>query len=296
VDWWFPGPSRRRHAPPPLPADARPDRPLAVLRANWARDGDLVAVDHRSAGTSTNFELFGKGRAWLGPSWRSGRSPSGATRARPTLRVSQSTADVVEWSFRVGAARVVRTAVLLRGRRLALLGEQWDGPGDPGELRLSLPEVVEPSPISGCRGLALTAGTGPRAPSVRVFPVGLPKLPYPTDRGSFTAEGRELVLRQGAASGSRRIWRALVVSWEPRRDHKEVHWRTLTVSERSRACAPDVAFAARLTWGRNDTLVIYRSLARPGLRAFLGHQTSARFLVGLFNTDGDVEPLVEVEE
>ena len=56
-----------------------------------------------------------------------------ATRARPTLWVSQSSADVVEWSFRVGRARVVRTAVLLRGRRLALLGEQWDGPGDPGE-------------------------------------------------------------------------------------------------------------------------------------------------------------------
>ena len=51
-----------------------------------------------------------------------------------------------------------------------------------------------------------------------------------------------------------------------------------------------------MTWGRDETLVVYRSLARPGLRAFLGHQTRARFLVGLFTAEGEVEPLVKVED
>jgi hypothetical protein len=70
----------------------------------------------------------------------------------------------------------------------------------------------------------------------------------------------------------------------------------VTVAEKSRACPPDVAFAARVTWGRDETLVIYRSLARPALRSFLGHQTRARFLIGLFSDEGDVEPLVKVED
>lgn len=294
VDWWFPGPSGGRHAPPPLPSDARPDRPLAVLRASWMRDGDLVAVDQRDAGTSCHFELFGQGRAWLGPSWCSGAAGAGVSRARPTLRQSHSSADVVEWSYRVGRARVVRTAVLLRGRRIAVLAEQWDGPDDPGEMRLGLPPGVEAGPVAGSRGLALTRGRG-RA-SARVFPVGLPRLDYPTDRGSFSRDGRALVLRQRAAAGVGRVWRVLLVSWEPRRNRQPVHWRTLTVSEKSRPCAPDAAFAARLTWGRDETLLIYRSLARPAVRAFLGHQTRARFLVGLFTAEGEVEPLVKVDE
>ena len=60
---------------------------------------------------------------------------------------------------------------------------------------------------------------------------------------------------------------------------------------------PDTAFAARVTWGRDETLVVYRSLGRPALRAFLGHQTTARFLVGLLHRPkGTVEPLLKLED
>ena len=51
-----------------------------------------------------------------------------------------------------------------------------------------------------------------------------------------------------------------------------------------------------MAWGTTESLIIYRSLARPALRAFLGHQTEARFLVGLFTREGDVHPLLTVEE
>ena len=54
-------------------------------------------------------------------------------------------------------------------------------------------------------------------------------------------------------------------------------------------------FAARARWGLDETIVVYRSLARPGLRAFLGHQTKARFLIGTFSNEGVVKPLVSLE-
>jgi hypothetical protein len=41
--------------------------------------------------------------------------------------------------------------------------------------------------------------------------------------------------------------------------------------------------------------LIYRSLAPPALRAFLGHQTKARFLVALFNGDGTVTPILALD-
>jgi hypothetical protein len=55
------------------------------------------------------------------------------------------------------------------------------------------------------------------------------------------------------------------------------------------------AVAIRVSWGRDEHLVIYRSLVKPATRAFLGHQTTARFLVGLFNKEGEVAPLLRVD-
>src|SRR5947209_6799755 len=81
----------------------------------------------RVAGPVSRVELFGHGRPWLGPDWDSAVDPT-VGRARPTLWISHSSADLAEWSFTVGKAKVIRTALLLRGRQLALLAEQWNGP------------------------------------------------------------------------------------------------------------------------------------------------------------------------
>ncbi len=291
VNWWFPA-EEREYAPPPLPADACPDRPLASLRANWSKGGDFLAIDHRERGAESRLELFSQGRRWLGPSWTSGTDGSRATTARPTLWMSNSSADLAEWTFKAGGARVVRTALNLRGRRLALLADQVEGRLPTPSMRITLPESLAATPAAPTRSLALSEGKG--RPSIRVIPIGLPCLDYPTDRGSLVADGPAIVLRQ--AFEGRRCWLPLLVSWDPSRHRGPLQWRALTVSEKSKVCAPDVAFAARIRWGRDVTLVVYRSLARPALRAFLGHQTHARFLIGLFNREGVIEPIVKVED
>ncbi len=56
-----------------------------------------------------------------------------------------------------------------------------------------------------------------------------------------------------------------------------------------------MAFAARVGWGRDEGLVIYRSLGKPGLRAFLGHQTTSRFLIGSFSASGEVTPILKID-
>jgi hypothetical protein len=296
VQWWFPKRGEEpEYGAPPLPADSRPDRPLAVLRANWSRQGEVLAIDHRTPGASSAIELYALEQPWLGPSWSLNREQAPAPRARPTSWASTPSADLAEWSFRLGRSRVVRTALLLRGRRLALLADQVEGPvlAPAPMLRIGLAEGVEAALIPGSRGLTLAKA---RARStMRVFPIGLPHRDDPTDQGAFTAE--EGSLRLGQAIEGKRGWLPLLISWEPARNRLPTRWRRLTVSEKSRICPPDVAFAARITWGRHETLVVYRSLARPAIRTFLGHQTRARFLVGLFSHEtGDVEPLLKVDE
>ena len=291
LGWWLPRRSTDSSdlpAPPPLPSDSRSDRPLAVLRPDWTPRGDLLAVDHRAPGQTSLIEVASKGHTWLGPTWGSPASEGKVGRARPTHWSSGAYADCLEWSFRVGRGRTTRVAILLRGRGLAILGQQDEGIGPTSEVRLALPDGIEATPAQGSRSLVLSAGRG--KPTARLIPLGLPTNDHPTDRGSSAIEGREVVVRQ-SGEGQRR-WVSLLIAWEK----PPTLWRTLTVASKSKACRPDVASAVRVAWGPGtDGLVVYRSLARSALRNFLGHQTGARFLVGSFSKSGDVRPILKLD-
>ncbi|WP_165227980.1 hypothetical protein [Aquisphaera insulae] len=298
IAWWVPGVASA-HVPPPLPAWSSERRVLAVLRPGWQKGDDLIAVDHRQAGPSTQFGLVGAGVSWLGHDWSPSTASEGkATAARPTCWQSSSAADLAEWTYTAGGLRHTRTALLLRGRSLALFADQVEGiraaqpDAPPIESTWQIPEGIVTAPIPGSRGLLLRP-TGPRK-SAQVLPISLPSLDYHTDRGAFsiTPERR---LSLSVAPVGRRCWLPLLVSWDSQRNRKPLSWRVLTVSRDSKVCGRDVAFAVRVSWGREETLVIYRSLAAPASRVFLGHQTTARFFVGRFTSDGDVEPILSVD-
>lgn len=292
VDWWFPGP-QSRHAPPPLPASARTDYPLATLRADWSKSGDLMAIDHRQRGPGTRFEFIGQGRTWLGPTWIYGPDRHAtAGRAQPTHWVSNYSVDLAEWSFRLGPLKVVRTALLFRGRRLALIADQVEGKPTLCETRVGLRDGVEVVPSEQNRSLALTMGS--RVASPRLIPLGLSYRSTGTERGIFEHDGNEIVLRQPIEG--KRGWLPLLISWESGRNRKTLVWKSLTVSEGPKICGAETAVAYRVAWGRDESLVIYRSLDRPVPRSFLGHKTVVRFLIGLFTKEGNLEPILTVQE
>lgn len=304
--WSAPG-SRKRSRPvdqpPPLPTWSAADRVLAMLRADWRPDGDFLAVDHRDPPGPVRVELHGGGRTWLGPEWDriepEGGNRAGATaaRVRPSRWMTSSSADLLEWTVREGEVRVTHSAALLRGRRMALLATMAERPAAAAPwpaspaLSLTIPPDLTAGPVRESRALAL-AGPGRRG-AAQILPIGLPCRPYPTDRGSFRADGGRLVLR--IAPSGRRCWLPLLVSWDTARHRTPPSWRVLTVSERARIVGLDRAVAIRVSWGREETYVVYRSLGPPVRRAFLGHQTAARFLIARFDADGDVEPILTVE-
>ncbi len=305
-EWTAPGGRKRSRPgdqPPPLPAWSAADRVLAMLRADWRADGDFLAVDHRDPSAPCRVELHGGGRTWLGPEWggieQEGGNHAGATatRVRPSRWITGSSADLLEWTVREGDVRVTRSAALLRGRRMALLATLSERPAAAGAwpaspaLSLTIPPDLTTTPVRESRALAL-AGPGRRG-AAQILPIALPCRPYPTDRGSFRADGGRLVLR--IAPSGRRCWLPLLVSWDTARHRTPPSWRVLTVSERARIVGLDRAVAIRVSWGREETYVIYRSLGPPVRRAFLGHQTAARFLIARFDSDGDIEPILTVE-
>ena len=266
VRWWFPklfGPRRGSFAPYlPAFAASEPTGPLAMLRADWLPRGDFLAIDQRTRSAPGLLELVGGGTRWLGPSWDCGEA---AGRSRMTFWSSTPSADCAEWTFRRGPARVTRLAVFLRSRKLALISEQIEGGTELPALRLQTAPGVAATISKGRREIRLTAGRS----SCAVVPIGLPEGAFPTPHGSFQAEGRDLVLSQHG--DTRRSWLPLLVNWDASRNRLPVHWRRLTVSENSKVCKPGTAAAFRVWWGtQKESLLIYRSLGPPALRAFLG--------------------------
>ena len=279
---WAPSASTRDAdpSPPPLPAAASAEVALAALRPDWSARGDVLAIDQRGPGL---VELIGGGRHLLGPSWELG--PSAST-PKPTAWSTGMYADCAEWAFRRGRVGVTRTAVLLRNKGMALIAEQRNGP-DATPMAVELAPGVEAATVGDSRLVAL--GTG-RGASAKVAPLGLPAEADRSRVGGLAVEGRSLVLSQPSAAP--RSWLPILVTWTGR---GPTSWRSLTVAEKSAACPPGVAFAARVSFGKGDGLVVYRSLGTPALRSFLGHQTNARFLVGTFDEDGNVKVLLRLD-
>ena len=295
IGWWLSLPGSL-HIPPPLPAWSSSRHVLAVLRGGWKKGDDLLVVDHRRREARTRFELMGSGCSWLGPDWRPASDGRRFVLSQTRLMGLQLGRRSLEWSYRSSGLRITRTALLLRGRKLALLGDQIDGKNLPGKLS---------KPSSTC----LPGSRPSQFPAVAVCSCGVPaavrrprscrsrcrpQLMRPTaDSFASCDEHRHLAL--SCTARGRRCWLPLLVSWDPRRHRKRLSWRVLTVAQDSKVCAPDVAFAVRVSWGRDDTLVIYRSLGPAAPRSFLGYQTKARFLVGRFTSEGNVEPLVSLD-
>ncbi len=269
-------------------------RVLAGLNDDGTAMRDLLVVDHNAAGDFCRFELFGGGRSWLGPAWTVNGETGVAHRPWPRTWISTVTADLAEWCHAAGADRVTRSILLLRGLRLALLSvvvERRSSTSGPPGYRIARTPGVAVEPVEGCRAMLLSQS--PRRGSAQLVPIGLPCPAYSTDQSRFAAEGDDLVLSHAAAG--RRTWLPLLVSWDVPRHRKRLHWRVLTVSERSRIVSADRAIAVRVSWGRQETYVIYRSLASPSPRVFLGHRTENQFLVGRFTDQGIIEPIFEVE-
>jgi hypothetical protein len=273
---------------------ANPKRVLAGINDDGTAMRDLLVVDHQPAAAFCRFELFGGGRTWLGPAWVVDGESGIADRPSPQTWISTVTADLAEWTHASGEDRVTRSILLLRGLRLALLSvivERKSRAGDPPTFRIACGPRLAVEPVAGCRALLLSQLR--QRGTAQAVPIGLPCPAYATEQGRFGSEGDDLVL-SGAVTG-RRSWLPLLVSWGVSRHRRRLQWRVLTVSEQSRIVGADQAIAVRVSWGRHETYVIYRSLASPAPRVFLGHRTLNRFLVGRFTEKGLIEPIFEVE-
>jgi hypothetical protein len=125
-----------------------------------------------------------------------------------------------------------------------------------------------------------------------MLPLALPEWRRDPRGGSLARGEAGLELLQ--QSVGRRMYAPLLVDLDPRRARQPLTWRQLTVAEDRKAVSGDVAAGYRVQIGRRQWL-IYRSLSERANRTLLGSNLSTEFLFARFNSDGEAQPLLEIE-
>jgi hypothetical protein len=132
----------------------------------------------------------------------------------------------------------------------------------------------------------------------RVLPLALPEWRSEARRpfgrsGALEQVAGGLQLRQQATE-ARAMLAPLLFDLDPKRTVREATWRQLTVAETREIQPPDIAVGYRAQFGR-DHWLMYRSLAPVGNRTLVGHNLVSEFMVGRFDSQGVVDPLLEIE-
>jgi hypothetical protein len=175
--------------------------------------------------------------------------------------------------------------------------------GANGNARRQLParpRIEYESRLTLCDGLAGSTEGPTREARIagnrmkaRVVPLAIPQDRVLSTPHELAVQKNQIVLKQVAEGDG--LFAPLVFVWHPERTKVDATWRSLTVAENCKVVGPDVAVGYRLKLG-DFQLFISRALKKTGnSRTCLGHHTFNETVIGHFDKNGDVEPIMMVE-
>jgi hypothetical protein len=184
--------------------------------------------------------------------------------------------------------------LLARQARFLFLADALLGPdAEPHDIAygcsLPLSERATLTAAKETRDATIDAGGRARA---AVLPLSLGEWRAELSSGSLAANDHALQLH--SSTKGRRHYAPLWIDLDPRRLVKPLTWRRLSVGENLAICSRDVAAGYRVQAGK-DQWILYRSLTEFGNRSLLGHNTAYSFVCGRLKSDGNLDPILEIE-
>ena len=125
-----------------------------------------------------------------------------------------------------------------------------------------------------------------------VLPLQLPEWRAEREPGSLRQVSGGLELQQ--SFHGQRLLAPLLIDLDPQRTGKPITWRRLTIAQNLEALRADVATGYRVQIAKQQWL-IYRSLAPVANRTLLGQNFISEFVVARFSKSGETEELIEIE-
>ncbi len=268
---------------------------ITILRAGWGRKEPRLTAVYPAKTVDVEFGC-GSDLVWSGP-WTldvrwDGEPLLPQTDWEEVCWHTDRDADYLELEVSLGEkARVQRHLLLAKEDRFLMVADAILGVGRGkidycGSLPLSEGVRFEPA-AEGREGRLL--GKKPRA---LVLPLALPEWRCDPRGGSLTATAQGLELSQSTEGSA--IFAPLFFDLDARRMRRPFTWRQLTLAENLTILPGDAAVGYRVMVGKRQWL-IYRTLRETGNRTVLGHNLVSQMLVARFNTDGEVDSLLEIE-
>lgn len=270
---------------------------FALLRTDWTAGAASVAIAHHQP--LPQLDVTVAGESLLQGNWdldvRLG--DAGIELADEWACVcweSQPEADYAELQMSgPGRLRIERLILLSREDGFLMLADSVSGaPAGPLALqsRLRLAPGIVANWDSGQRSAQLEGAKI----KVRMLPLSLPADTVHSSPHRCQIDDQTILLEQRA--NGQGLFAPLIFDFSPGRRRKEVTWRSLTVTEDGSVVTSDIAAAYRWQIAQEQWLV-YRSLRKPNTpRAALGYHTGNGFVMGRFDRNGDVDPMLMVEE
>lgn len=269
---------------------------LACLRSDWSLAADTVVVAHHSE--MPGVDLSACGVPLISGTWEleltlDGEPIETAGDWTCSCWFSDNDADYIEVQNSLDNGIIIDRQVLLsRTDHFALFADCISGASAEARLEYTqrLPVLAETTleadvPTRECRlkrnGLL-----------ARAFPLALDSDRVRSTPGQLGNETGGLELRQSAVGG---LYAPLLLDWSPKRKRAYAEWRKLTVAEDGRRLTSADASGHRIRLG-NQHLFIFRNLTKGVFsRSVLGHHTNHESIIGRFQKDGRVTPILLVE-
>lgn len=288
--------TEKRGVPTPAAAYHTEMGRLSVLRTDWSKNAAELAVDWSRPELRWEFRV-GRTQFFAGcslPDVRLNGKPA-APRGNWEEVCWESNVDVDYLELEIAlesGARLQRQFVLSRRDGLlyiadaVLLGEPADV---EAVLRIPTAENAVSRPAAETREAALAVGKQ----QILLLPPMLPEWRSVKREGELSFGDQELQLTQHAHKAAA-IYVPLVVVYDRKRARRECTWRRLTVGENLTLVSQDRACGFRIQIARENWLA-YRSLTNRANRTVLGVNLQTNFLLSRFTTEGESEPLVEID-
>ncbi|WP_339728799.1 hypothetical protein [uncultured Gimesia sp.] len=271
---------------------------LALMRNYWSDAANLVLVSWNGALPELSLSAMGKtlfGGRWDFSLIADGKEITGDGEWSCVCWSSDADADYLELQMDLESGyRLERQILLPRNQHFVFLSDIVTGTEAANlEYRSMIP--VTSGIASSLDGETHEMVLKTKGLSARVFPIGLSQERDFFQPGSLTLNDESQLVLQQQVSKSTGLYAPLIIDWEPGLKRKPADWTSLTVSEGGNISARDEASGHRLRIGKHQ-LLVYRSLKKGAQgRAVLGHHTNYESVIGRFDTDGELIPLLFVE-
>ena len=265
---------------------------VALMRSAWKKDADRLAIDYSKRGLAIDL-AHAQQTVLLGDATPrvliDGQVRLPSTDWEELCWESDQDMDYLEIECSLGDGwKIQRQFLLARQEKFAFFADAVLGEETAG--------ILYRQPLPLAEGLSLDQAEETNEVTIlnskkvgRIIPLSLPEWLIESRTDRLRCDPARLEIETSA----RALYAPLFIDLDPKRSSKALTWRRLTVAENLTILPADAAVAFRLQVGKQQW-VFYRSLDPSANRTFLGQNLISEFLAARFNTDGEVEPLIDI--